>query len=246
MAAGALNDIRNLCTRGMADDYQLEGFGSDIQNNVSVVMCDGGAGGLWLPYEFIGGDVVTRVFLCGEESAGTRGLVAGEPWSIVFHMTGTAGARNWSLLASMIKHMLRPMLLVVAPDVGLPAAFLPHVGEGVTIVVYRWLSEAAAVNVQATTVFFPPTVQSSHIIGVQRALWRGLGLRVSDTNLPLILQETRPQGLGLASTVLEGNIVSLAWYRMKDSDEMVEGLRRNALSAWLGAISDRVIGLLKR
>ena len=229
----------------MADDFQLEGFGSDIQNTTVLVMCDA-TSGLWLPYEFIGCDIITRVFLCGEESAATRGLIACEPWTIVFKMTGVAGARNWSLLASMIKHMLRPMLLVIAPDVSVPTAFMPHIGDGITTVIYRWLSEASTININATTVFFPQTVQSSQIIGVQRAIWRGLALRVSDTNLPSIIQETRPQGLGLASSILDGNIVSLSWYRTKDSDDMVEALRRNALSAWLGAITDRIVGLLRR
>ena len=229
----------------MADDFQLEGFGSDIQNNVSIVMCDASSG-LWLPHEFIGGESVTRIFLCGEESTGTRGLIAGEPWTIVFNMTGSAGARNWSLLASMMKHMLKPLFLVVAPDVSVPAAFIPHLSDGTTAIIYRWLSEAGAVNITATSVFFPPTVQSAHIIAVQRSIWRGLGLRVSDTNLPLIIQETRPQGLGLVSSILEGNIVSLAWYRMKDSDDMVEERRRHTLGSWLGAISDRIIGLLKK
>ena len=63
----------------MGDELQLEGFGSDITNTCSLVLCEN-ATDLWIPYEFIGSEATTRILLVGEHSSGTRGLVAGENW----------------------------------------------------------------------------------------------------------------------------------------------------------------------
>ena len=225
-------------------DVLVEGFGSDISRTCSLILCDN-ASDLWIPYEFIGGDVVTRILLVGEHSSGTRGLVASESWTMILSMTGTAGSRNWSFLATMRKHLLEPVLIVVCPDVALPAAIMPIL-EGTTLIVHRWISEVNTLGVNASSIFFPISVQPSQIVLAQRALWRGMALRTSDTNLPLILNETRPQGLQLVSSVLDGGIVSVAWYRSKDSNDMNLVQRQDSLSMWLGAISDRVVKLLKR
>jgi hypothetical protein len=61
-----------------------------------------------------------------------------------------------------------------------------------------------------------------------------------------VVQETRPQGLCLVSTVLEDEVVSLSWYRQLDSDQLVVDERRNLLALWLGAISERIIQLMKK
>ena len=228
------------------DVLQLEGFGSDIKNTISLVLCDS-ATQLWIPYEFMSCQPATRVFLYGEHSAGTRGLIGAEGWSMTLCMVGPVGARSWSLLASMMRHMLGPVLLVVAPDVVMPAAFAQHIGAETTVIVFRWLSEPPIMNgLMVSSVFFPLTVQSTQITAVQRALWKGKALRTSDTNLNLVVQETRPQGLCLVSTVLEDEVVSLSWYRYADSDQLVADERRNLLALWLGAISERIIGLLKK
>jgi hypothetical protein len=96
------------------------------------------------------------------------------------------------------------------------------------------------------SVFFPLAIQATQITAVQRALWKGKALRTSDTNLNLVVQETRPQGLCLVSTVLEDEVVSLSWYRQLDSDQLVVDERRNLLALWLGAISERIIQLMKK
>jgi len=225
-------------------DVLVEGFGSDISRTCSLILCDN-ASDLWIPYEFIGGDIVTRILLVGEHSSGTRGLIASESWTMILSMTGAAGSRNWSFLATMRKHLLEPILIVVGPDVLMPAAIMPIL-EGTTLIVYRWISEVNTLSVNASSIFFPISVQASQIVLAQRALWRGMALRTSDTNLPLILNETRPQGLQLVSSVLDGGIVSLAWYRSKDSNDMIQVQRQDSLSMWLGSISDRIVKLLKR
>jgi len=228
------------------DVLQLEGFGSDIKNSVSLVLCDS-VTQLWLPYEFMSCEPATRLFLYGEHTAGTRGLIAAEGWSMSLCMIGPVGARSWSLLASMMRHMVGPVLLVVAPDVMIPAAFLPHIGGNTTTVVFRWLSEVSTLGgLPVTSVFFPLAIQATQITAVQRALWKGKALRTSDTNLNLVVQETRPQGLCLVSTVLEDEVVSLSWYRQLDSDQLVVDERRNLLALWLGAISERIIQLMKK
>jgi hypothetical protein len=229
----------------MTDVLQLEGFGSDIANTTSIILCDGGSE-LWLPYEFFSVEPVTRILLIGAHSAGTRGLVAGEKWSMVLDMTGAAGAKNWSILASVMKHLIMPALIVIAPDVAIPAALAGHIGNKITLIVYRWLSETDSLAINASTVFFPLSVQSGQIVAVQRAIWRGMALRTGDTNLGIIVQETRPQGLCLVSSVLDGGVVTLSWYRTKDSNDMVLSGRQDSLSLWLSAISDRVVKLLKR
>jgi hypothetical protein len=145
----------------------------------------------------------------------------------------------------MRKHLLEPILIVVGPDVLMPAAIMPIL-EGTTLIVHRWISEVNTLSVNASSIFFPISVQASQIVLAQRALWRGMALRTSDTNLPLILNETRPQGLQLVSSVLDGGIVSLAWYRSKDSNDMIQIQRQDSLSMWLGSISDRIVKLLKR
>lgn len=225
-------------------DVLVEGFGSDISRTCSLILCDN-ASDLWIPYEFIGGDLVTRILLVGEHSSGTRGLIASESWTMILSMTGTAGSRNWSFLATMRKHLLEPILIVVGPDVLMPAAIMPIL-EGTTLIVYRWISEVNTLSLNASSIFFPISVQASQIVMAQRALWRGMALRTSDTNLPLILNETRPQGLQLVSSVLDGGIVSVAWYRSKDSNDMIQVHRQDSLSMWLGSISDRIVKLLKR
>lgn len=228
----------------MADVLQLEGFGSDIGRSCSIVFCDN-ASELWLPYEFISNDLVTRILLVGEHSSGTRGLIASDKWTMILSMLGDGGSRNWSLLASMRKHLIEPVLIVVSPDVAVPAAVIPIL-QGCTLIVYRWISEAGSVGLNASSIFFPLSVQATQIVLAQRSLWRGMALRTSDTNLNLILQETRPQGLHLVSSILDSGVVSLSWYRPKDSNDMMLLQRQDSLSMWLGAISDRVIQLLKR
>ena len=133
----------------MGDVLQLEGFGSDIGRVCSIIFCDN-ASDLWLPYEFIGNDLVTRILLVGEHSSGTRGLVASENWTMVLSMLGDVGSRNWSLLASMRKHLCEPVLIVVSPDVNIPTAVMPIL-EGVTLIVYRWISEAGSININASS-----------------------------------------------------------------------------------------------
>ena len=231
----------------MADVVQLEGFGSDIANSTSIILCDGTVSSdLWLPYEFLSIEPTTRILLIGQHSSGTRGLIAGEKWSMILDMTGVAGSRNWSILASVMKHLIGPTFIVVAPDVAIPAAFSAHINDKITLIVYRWLSESDSIGFNASTVFFPLSVHSGQIVSVQRAIWRGNALRTSDTNLGLIVQETRPQGLSLVSSVLESGVVTLSWYRTKDSNDMVYGLRKDSLSGWLSAISDKIVAILKK
>ena len=158
-------------------------------------------------------------------------------------MTGTVGTRTWSLLASMMPHMLKPCLLVISPDVSIPAAFIPHMTG--TVIVFRWLSEINA-GIRFSSVFFPIGIQAAQITVCQRAIWKGMALRTSDTNLSLVVQETRPQGLCLVSSILDEGIVTLSWYRMKDSDQLYIDERRNLLALWLGAISDRIIQIMRK
>lgn len=232
----------------MADVLQVEGFGSDIKNTISMVLCES-ATHLWLPYEFLSDSPATRIFLYGEQSAGTRGLIAAESWNITMCMTGAVGGRSWSLLASMMKHMIAPVLLVIAPDVSVPPAFLQHVGVNTTTILFRYLAEVGSfaneTPIGVRSVFFPINAQAGHITAVQRWLWKGMPLRTSDTNLVPILQMTKPKGLCLVSSVLENEIATLSWYIMNDSDQLVLGERRNSLALWLSAVSESVVSLLK-
>ena len=226
----------------MSDELQLEGFGSDITNTCSLVFCEN-ATELWIPYEFIGTEAITRILLVGEQSSGTRGLIAGEKWTMILSMIGVTGSRNWSFIASLRKHFIEPVMIVVAPDVVIPPAVIPSLN--MTLIVFRWISEAGTVALNASSVFFPLHIQASQIIAAQRAIWRGMPLRTSDNNISLVIQETRPQGLCLVSSVLDGGVVTLSWYRMKDSDDMMIKTRQNSITMWLGAVSDRVIGILR-
>ena len=97
-----------------------------------------------------------------------------------------------------------------------------------------------------SSVFFPLTVQVNQIVGIQRAVWRGMPLRTSEQNLTFIVQETRPQGLCLVASTLEGGVVNLAWYKVKDSNSIVIDVHKNALGLWLSAISERILGVLKK
>jgi hypothetical protein len=242
-----LNGFAYRCV--MSDVLQVEGFGSDIKNTISLVLCES-ASHLWIPYEFLSDTPVTRIFLYGEQSAGTRSLIAGEDWNITMCMTGAVGGRSWSLLASMMKHMISPVLLVIAPDVGVPPAVVPHFGRETTTVLFRYLSEVGALISEAhpavQTVFFPVNANSGQIMAVQRWLWKGLPLRTSDTNLGPILQMTKPKGLCLVSSILENEIVTLSWYTTAESDQLVLAERRNSTALWLSAISDSILRLLRK
>jgi hypothetical protein len=94
-------------------------------------------------------------------------------------------------------------------------------------------------------VFYPLQIQAAQIVIAQRSLWKGMPLRTGDVNLPLIVQETRPQGLCLVSSMLDGGVITVSWYRPKDSDTLVKKERQDSLALWLSVISDRVVGLLK-
>jgi hypothetical protein len=160
-------------------------------------------------------------------------------------MTGAAGARNWSLLASMMRHLMGPVLLVITPDVVIPTAFVGHIGRATTVL-FRWMSDLANQSgFSVSNLFFPLNIQAGQVVGAQRSFWRGMPLRTSDSNLGLVLNETRPQGLHVVSSIMEGGVVTLAWYRPRDSDDLLVSTRRDSLAAWLGAISDRVINLIK-
>ena len=227
----------------MSDD-EIQGFGSDIAGTVSIVYCDT-PNKLWIPYEFIGDEPATRLLLVGEHNSGTRALVASEKWTAVFDMNGAGGARMWSVLASTMKHMIGPMLIVVAADLSIPPAFFQFAGAA-TIIVFRWETDTNPVAAQVKSLFFPLRVTAGHIINSQRAYWKGNGLRTPDTNLAYVLNETKPQGLHLVSSVIENGTVALGWYRPKDSDDIVVVDRRDSAASWLGAISDLIIDFMKR
>lgn len=229
----------------MADDYlQLEGFTGNIKDSISIVFCDS-ASNMWIPHEFINGDMTTKVLLFGEHSPATRSIIASEQWSMILCMTGAAGTKNWSILASMLRHMTAPILIITAPDITVPLSFLPHLGNETTLLVYRWLSDIGNIGVPAQSVFYPLQIQAAQIVIAQRSLWKGMPLRTGDVNLPLIVQETRPQGLCLVSSMLDGGVITVSWYRPKDSDSLVKKERQDSLALWLSVISDRVVGLLK-
>ena len=230
----------------MADDFlQLEGFSSNIKDSVSIVFCDN-ASHMWIPHEFINGEIVTRILLYGEHTPGTRGIIATDTWTMVLCMIGIANHKNWSILASMCRHMVTPILIVVAPDITVPLAFMGHIGSETTMLVYRWLSDINNIGVPASTVFFPLQIQAGQIVTAQRILWKGMPLRTGDVNLQMIVQETRPQGLSLVSSIVEGGIVNISWYRPGDSDSIVIKERQESLVTWLSAISDRVVSILKK
>lgn len=229
----------------MADDFlQLEGFSCDLKDTISIIFCES-ASHMWVPYEFIGSSMTTRIFLYGEHSPGTRSLVATEEWTITMCMNDRAGVKNWSILASICKHMITPVLIVISPDVTVPLSFMNHMGNETTMLVYRWLSDIANAGVPAKTLFFPLQIQASQIVAAQRSMWKGMPLRTSDSNLPLIIQETRPQGLCVVSSVMDGGVATVSWYRPRDSDIIVAKERQNSLTLWLSIISDRVLSLLK-
>jgi hypothetical protein len=230
----------------MSNDYvQLEGFYGNIKDTVSVIFCDSSSS-MWIPHEFINsGEITTKVFLFGEHSNATRSVIASEPWSMIMCMNGIAGQKNWSILASMCKHMVPPLLIVITPDVTVPISFLSYIGNETTMLVYRWLSDLGNIGVPAHSIFFPLQIQASQISAAQRSMWKGMPLRTSDGNLPLIVQETRPQGLCLVCSVLNGGIVTISWYRPKDSDLIVIKERQDSLAMWLSVISDRIVTLLK-
>ena len=228
----------------MADVLQVEGFGSDIKNTISLILCESH---LWLPYEFLSDTPNTRLFLYGEQTIGTRSLIASEDWSLTMCMSGQVGTRSWSLLASMMKHMITPILLVIAPDVAMPPMFLQHIGHSTTTFLYRYVADAVSeAHLPISTVFYPPTVHVGHITAVQRWIWKGSPLRTSDVNLTPILQMTKPKGLCLVSSILENEIVTLSWYTMSDSDQLCIGERRHSLALWLQAISDGILRIMKR
>jgi hypothetical protein len=45
---------------------------------------------------------------------------------------------------------------------------------------------------------------------------------------------------------LEGAVVNLAWYKVKDSNSIVVDVHKNSLGLWLSAISERILGVLKK
>jgi hypothetical protein len=160
-------------------------------------------------------------------------------------MTGAAGNKNWSILASMCKHMTPPVLIVAAPDVTVPLSFMAHIGDSTTMLVYRWLSDLGNIGVPAQSIFFPLQIQAAQIVLAQRSMWKGMPLRTGDVNLPLIVQETRPQGLCLVSSIVEGGVVTISWYRPRDSDNLVIKERQHSLAMWLSVVSDRIAAFLK-
>lgn len=227
----------------MSED-EIQGFGSDIAGTVSVVYCDT-PNKLWIPYEFIGVEPATRLLIIGEHNSGTRGLVATEKWTAVFDMTNQGGGRMWSVLASTMKHMVGPMLVVISPDLTVPAAFFQFCA-GATVIVFRWLTDTNPAGGAVKSLFFPLNATASHIINSQRAHWKGSGLRTPDSNLAYVLNETKPQGLHLVSSIIEHGTVVLGWYRPKDSDDILVADRRDLAASWLGAVSDLIIDFMKR
>jgi hypothetical protein len=228
----------------MTDDFlQLEGFNGNIKDSISIIFCDN-ASNMWLPHEFMNtNELLTKILLYNEHSPATRSVLATEAWSMTMCMNGAN--KNWSILASMCRHMIPSLLIVVAPDVTVPLSFIGHMPTETTMLVYRWLSDINNIGVPAHTIFYPLQIQASQIIVAQRSMWKGMPLRTGDVNLPLIVQETRPQSLCLVSSILDGGIVTISWYRPKDSDTLVLKERQNSLALWLSVITDRVVGLLK-
>ena len=227
----------------MADDYlRLEGFSGSIKDGVSIIFCDTAAH-MFIPYEFINGELATRILLFSEHSMATRALIATEPWSMTMCMSGST--KNWSILASMLRHMSAPILLAVAPDVTVPLTFMAHMGSETTMLVYRWLSDLGSIGVPAQSIFYPVNIQAAQIVAAQRSMWKGMPLRTSDANLPLIVQETRPQGLCLVSSIVDGGVVTVSWYRAIDSDSIMVKDRQHSVALWLSAVSDRASALLK-
>ena len=227
-------------------EQSFEGFGNDLTDSKTVILCDSSSV-LWMPHEFIGTEATTKIFIYSEHSTATRIMLATNKWSIVFCMNGTVGSRNWSVFASMLRHMLSPILIVIAPDVNVPSTLAQHIIpiKNVTMLIYRWIAEPSNIGLPISAVFFPLAVNASNIISAHRAIFNNIHLRINEPNLVALVQETRSQGLCIVSNVFDNSSLSIGWYRLSDSESIVSSEKRIHLGQWLSAISGAILKFME-
>lgn len=111
----------------MGDVVRLEEFTGRLNRKISVVFeGSGGAGGTpgtsgWLPTEFMAAQYITRILIAGRSSPTSATLASSPDWTQIWRAPGST---EWSCLLGILGHLGGPILIVVAPDVGMSPKIL--------------------------------------------------------------------------------------------------------------------------
>jgi hypothetical protein len=132
-------------------------------------------------------------------------------------------AADWSLLLTAANSNINNTLVITFPDCKCPDAFVSRLPAGCTLLMLRFLDDAAPVR-YGSLIFFPHVrdINTELSEAVVRRI-QALGLLQPLPDLVPILKELRIAGAGLVITVIPGGINQLHWW---DAAEELPALRR--------------------
>ena len=196
------------CIKMAVDTIRLDEYSGIIENRLALVWIPDTVTP-WLPTEFMLSQYITRILVCGRTSPISAAMSADPSWTQVWR---SPGGKEWSCLFGVLPHMPGPVLIVVAPDVGLSSKIVAglHDITGIAIVM-RNSSLASWEFGTVKHVFFP--VLGDHatvpLISVAQE-WIHRSLK------PLDLKALMPQ-LAVAGYGLTLGDGVWQWYRPADS-----------------------------
>lgn len=199
----------------MGDVVRLEEFTGRLNRKISLVFEGGTTGGNgWLPTEFMAAQYITRILIAGRSSPTSATLASSPDWTQTWR---APGATEWSCLLGILGHLGGPILIVVAPDVGMSPKILSAL-KGITatsdatVILLRSPSAPVIDHLDHTCqVFFPVmdgSSKASHLIMNHLNDWIG---RVA-LDIKGVLPSLASAGYGL--TITDG---TWYWYNPVES-----------------------------
>lgn len=203
---------------------ELQGFGTSLVGRAIYVYAN--SEDAWVPWEFISG-VPYSVQILVRGTTTTHRLVEMETdWNVI---VSPQNAKDWSILATLIKGTGGTVLLVFDTDTPKPpATFLTFldgiVAEGRTVLTRVWIGQAIEIPCIPDAVLFP-VLADSRLHSVAFDLMYRLPARQGHEVLPSmssgewtsLVKATVESGLGLMITDVGETTWSLFWHKIADS-----------------------------
>lgn len=215
---------------------ELEGFSTSLAGRSLYVYA--GPAESWIPYEFISGTQYSCKLLI-------RGAVmsvaeAENEWTAVFRPTG---ARDWSIIATMIRSSIGSVLLAL-DSVKPPESFITFLDTAVaatrTLVTRIWIGVGIEIPCIPDAIFFPPVTLAQQAV-VYDVLGRlpgrgthGPWRKLSAADWTSLCQATTTSGLGMVISDVEESEWSLYWHKVADSAD-ASGLKQGLALVRAGA-----------
>lgn len=205
---------------------ELEGFGTSLTGYSLYIPCREHEA--WIPWEFLSGHI-SRV-LVTSDTPSIRLVEAENTWNAVFRPTTP---KEWSCIATVVRNLVGPTLLVFDGSPSPPDAFLPSIEQCTTKI---WIGNHASIPVIPDAIFFPvlrERITEAYNILTQlpgrnsHGAWKGM----SASEWSLLITTTTGSELGIVVSDVGESEWVLFWHNPSDSLD-VELCKKRGIS-WL-------------